>query len=402
MKLKTFFSITACGLSLTMPVPAEFEHAPPPPGDECLTNRFGRSWSAPIEKGWLVVRGEYIDAPYVVEQRGYKIFVNGVMTARVDPRIVLPLPDPPPVTEDPGIPKDITRDSSLGSAMCHPTVREKWRYWAHLGLQGEELIKTQLVYFASLPCVARVEDTKQLGLGDRRKILLWNHKGESEVMMIAMSPLPPPKKYTDEECYGEIMSLRGSIEQDMRDGDLKFGGYGGIVAGKGRVEANQHWMNVFKTLASDDTPSNRVARLKELGFLPHFKTVETCANIFPVTGFKATDNLWKRLSNDESWKTNGMAKLVALTNDWQTIPPAFKRPAIPVASITKTGVGKTAIGEEPASSSSASSSKNPETPIPSPGQESNSANSSRTTILIIAIAVGLAAIIGGVMVFRKQ
>ncbi|MFO7871562.1 MAG: hypothetical protein R6V03_09050 [Kiritimatiellia bacterium] len=92
---------------------AAYQHAPPPAGDPCLTNRFGRSWSDPIYTGYLLVDGRYIDAPYVVEQRGYKIMVNGVQVERVDPRCVLPSPPPEPVTEDPGMPQDLTKDSPL-------------------------------------------------------------------------------------------------------------------------------------------------------------------------------------------------------------------------------------------------------------------------------------------------
>jgi len=49
---------------------AGWEHSAPPAGDEFLTNRFGRTWSEPIYRGFLIMDGQYIDAPYVVEQRG--------------------------------------------------------------------------------------------------------------------------------------------------------------------------------------------------------------------------------------------------------------------------------------------------------------------------------------------
>ncbi len=87
--------------------------------DPYATNWFGCSFSEPIYSGYVFVKGKYIDAPYVVEQRGFALFINGVFIENsVNPRLVYPDPPKAPVTEDPGFPADLTATNGVIEAMC--------------------------------------------------------------------------------------------------------------------------------------------------------------------------------------------------------------------------------------------------------------------------------------------
>ena len=335
-------------------VAVEFKHAAPPPSDPCLTNRFGRSWSKPISTGYLVVRGRYIDAPYVVEQRGYKIFVNNVRTARLDPRLVLPLPEPPPVTEDPGMPQDLTRDSTLGHALMHPVTIAKWRYWYHIGLYGQKRIKAEWQFFSSLPCIAKVEDTKQPGIGNTRKLRLWDHQGKSMDLPVPLAPRPPRRKFTDKELYGMIMGKRGYVEKELRLRHLVFAKNAGIVYVGGYPSPTDEWQRIFAAFTRDVSPKKRLAELKALGFILPHKNLESAEHFFPVSNFHASNQLWRRLKGDDSWKDDANRMLYALTNGRQRIPPRFQRePAkLPSPAQTKESISNesarpltTALGE---------------------------------------------------------
>ena len=237
-----------------LPVWAGWEHATPPPGDECLTNRLGRLWGKPIDTGYLIVDGKYIDAPYIVEQRGYKVFVNGVQVDRLDPRSVLPLPPPAPVTEDPGMPDDLTRDSSLGQAIMDSTVVEKWRYWMHINLYGEERVRAEIEYLSSLPCIARVEDTKRQGLGRHtRQLRLWDHKGRTLELPVPLAPSPPRVMPKDESLYGLVQKTRKRTERMLKDDWVIFVRRGRVVAESGQPNRDRmgRWQDIFQAMAGD-------------------------------------------------------------------------------------------------------------------------------------------------------
>src|SRR3989339_59858 len=113
--------------------PPGWEHADPPPGDEFLTNRFGRSWSEPISNSFVIAEGKFIDGPHVVEQRGYAIFVNGArITDGYDIRYILPLPEPEPVTKDPGTPTNVMKDTSIWKFSLDKQYDDKKSYWSYL------------------------------------------------------------------------------------------------------------------------------------------------------------------------------------------------------------------------------------------------------------------------------
>ena len=336
--------------ALAVRSPAEWEHAPPPPGDEFLTNRFGRTWGEPIYNGYLLVDGQYIDAPYVVEQRGYVVFANGVRVENgVDVRLVLPMPEPPPVTEDPGLPSDLTRDSTLGQATMHPTYNRKLRYWDHLGLRGEERIRAEIEYLLSLPCVATVErDPEQLEPRGQ-DLFLRDHKGNKMNMKIMTAPRAPRMLPPEESLHEFVVITRSRLEDSLRRGVMIIANGESIGTQGYDVEPNEKWRGIFATFAADMTPEEKTVRLQALGLLDRGEGLRIAQTFFPLSNFRASPQLAKRLAGDESWKAEGAEMVRKLTNGWQRIEPAFRRapppappkPAPPAPEIPKPAVVST-------------------------------------------------------------
>ncbi len=312
-----------CALALSSP--AEWEHAPPPPGDEFLTNRLGRTWGEPIYNGYLLVDGQYIDAPYVVEQRGYVVFANGVRVENgVDVRTVLPMPEPPPVTEDPGPPTALTRETPLGYVFLDPVYRNKKRYWDHIGLSGEERVRVHMDYLSQMPCIAKVADTGQSGPGGQI-ITVYGHDGESMDMRIMTAPRAPRVLAPDESLHEFVVITRSRLENDLRRGEFIVASGRTILCLSGIVTPDERWRGIFETFAADMSPEEKTARLRALGLLSRGEGLSIAQGFYPLSNFRASPQLAKRLAGDESWRAEGAEMVRKLTNGWQRIEPAFRR-----------------------------------------------------------------------------
>ena len=336
-----------CALALSSP--AEWEHAPPPPGDEFLTNRLGRTWGEPIYNGYLLVDGQYIDAPYVVEQRGYVVFANGVRVENhVDVRTVLPMPEPPPVTEDPGPPTALTRESTVWQMTLDPIYEKKRRYWDHIGLSGEERVRVHMDYLSQMPCIARVADTGQSGPRGQL-ITVYGHDGESMDMRIMTAPRAPRLLPPDESLVSSVLETQSSLEDSLRKGYLVVASGRTILTLSGIVAPDERWRGIFATFASDMTPEEKAERLRAFGLLSRGEGWHIARRFYPLSNFRASPQLAKRLAGDESWKAEGAEMVRKLTNGWQRIEPAFRRapppeppkPAPPAPEIPKPAVVST-------------------------------------------------------------
>ena len=333
MKLKYTLTMLFFTISLTT-ITLAYPHAEPPRGDPSLTNRFGRSWSEPIYTGYLIVDGQYIEAPYIVEQRGYRTMVNGIQVGTRDQRSVLPLPPPPAVTEDPGIPNDLTENSTLGEALRHPVTVAKRRYWDYIDLKGQERLNLEKAYFSSLPCVARVDDTGQPGVFDSRRVVLYDHTGDNTLCMFRLSPTPPKVQLSDEVLYKYSRDGRRYTENSLRGRMFVFAGNGTVGAMHPPGNSSLRWQNIFETMAGDLSPAEKLRKLKHLGLVSKNKSLKTAESFYPVTYFQPTAQLWQRLKNDDSWKESAEERLYALTNGWKNIEPAFLRTNIVVVANT--------------------------------------------------------------------
>ena len=45
--------------------------------EDLMVERFGMSRAEPVYTGYVFINGRYLDAPYIVEQRGVGLFING-------------------------------------------------------------------------------------------------------------------------------------------------------------------------------------------------------------------------------------------------------------------------------------------------------------------------------------
>ena len=310
-----FLGIAASALS------AYREYAEPPPGDPCLTNRFGRSWSDPIFKGFLVADGEYVDAPYVVEQRGYKVFVNNVQVERVNPLCVLPRPFTP-LAEDPGMPTDLTRSSSLAEMTMHPILLRKNRHWDHLGLRGAERIRRQIDYFKAMPNVADAVETDPMC--GNTMLTLTDHRGNSLGIMIQTEPYVA-KPIPERELHEIAVQFRRSVAGTLRSGALLTAGNGCVSRTCSGPDGTSRWRKYFEVLSGNLSPEEKLVHLKTMDFAADYDTVATVRRFYSLDGFKPTPQLWKRLDGDETWKEGADRILYNLTNGWLHIEPKFMR-----------------------------------------------------------------------------
>lgn len=322
-----------------------FAHADPPADDPYLAGKLGFSWSDPIYAGYLIVRGQYIDAPYVVEQRGYGIFVNGVFVENaIDLRMLFPIPEPPPVTEDPGVPAGITRETSIGDALSDPMIGKKHDYWSNKQIWGQDRAKVALEYYAKLPCISKVEQVSP------RDIRITDQFGHSVDVEIPQGPPPPDPNPSHEEQYKLCMLAAKRSIGTLKSGQLAFVGNGGYVAILGYPDATSEWREKFNVMAGDMSPEEKTKRLREFDFLGPRETLST----FPLS-FRPTPQLWKRLSGDWSWTNDAPARIHALTNGWRVIPP--KLGVVPFAKTNAPSVMKSIV----ATNASAPAAKMPPT-----------------------------------------
>ncbi len=111
---------------------------------------FGTTIGEPIDSGFVFYDGRYIDAPYIVAQKGLGIFINDVM---IRPPIEWPQPDLTQDT-DPELPKGITLDSTEKDIGEHSS--KKYRYFLQ-HYPKEEAVQKMVEYYRSLPCIREVK-----------------------------------------------------------------------------------------------------------------------------------------------------------------------------------------------------------------------------------------------------
>ncbi len=322
--LSSFFFICTAVFSLAQSPAHPYRHADPPLDDPHLIERFGRSWSEPITNGYLIVGNTYIDAPYIVEQRGYMIFVNNVQVAYgTDPRDVLPLPPDPVVTEDPGVPTNLTVASSAVDALVHAVTQRKMEYWWSVPLKGQAYTDAFKAYMLALPCVVSVDPMPEDGPVTYR---ITDHAGEYVIVELALGKPPPRKAPSDEVNLERVRQCWSSYANALR-ADLCVRSHGiGYPATTLRVGVQRSWQELFHLLEGAGTALNKANSILKLGlFQRTADPVRTLDGFLPLDEFHATDQIHQRARGDHSW-TNGVpAYLASMTNGWQPIPPAWER-----------------------------------------------------------------------------
>jgi hypothetical protein len=374
--------------------PPQWGFSEPPVGDEFLTNRFGRTWSEPIYSGYLVVDDHYVDAPYVVEQRGFVIMVNGErVDDAVDIRMVLPPPEPEPVTIEPGpIPAEFTHDTSLYQVLEHPFDLKYRLYWDYLGMQGQGRIDACVRYYRSLPCISNVVDTGKSDIRGTRVLQITDNRGLSLKCFIG---LEPNKKIVHEDkglYLADVQSAFANRQMSFRNNRyLRIRNAGVLVNGPApETDELAQWYAGCKTLAAVElTATQRFERLQFLHMIGKDESMRSCDMIYPLYGFHTSSQLWQRLSGDMSWTNDAPARLLALTNGWQQIPPAFMRTqvvtvaTVPGASTRDDGTG--AVGR---ATTRIGPSAGLDSAAPGSGQTTSDARPGNAKLLLVLALVG--------------
>jgi hypothetical protein len=259
------------------------------------------------------------------------VFVNNVQACYgAELRLVLPLPPPEPVLENPGMPSDLTEDSSVYDAMRHDVTKRKIRYWKAQNLQREELADAFREYMESLPCIERVGPYSRSGMeghfgihdihGYMAGIMLWNEPGSHR-------PKQPP--LTDRELRGAVLQRMRQYELALK-ADLSVRSNGaGPPATSLRVGVQRSWQEGFRVLQGIGTPLEKANRIFDLGLFQRTDTpVQTLDGFLPLDEFHASDQIHQRACGDQSWTNGAPAYLASITNGWQRIRPPWERETV--------------------------------------------------------------------------
>ena len=169
-----------------------------------------------VDSGFLFYDGKYIEAPYRVENRDLAVFINGLQ--------ITPYPWIRPslsVTEDPGRPPGVTRETSLDDLYKikwqgrMPCTSAKFLYlW---GKYGEEKAQRRMItYYRSLSCIKKA--TRVYGDG----VKLTDYKGNSLVAELSIPGRllqPPP---TEEELQKQVDATAAFYKELLQQGDCYF------------------------------------------------------------------------------------------------------------------------------------------------------------------------------------
>jgi hypothetical protein len=209
----------------------------------------------------------------------------------------------------------------------NPTYRAKQEYWNDKGFYGQARFQADMDLLRSFPCVSNVVDLKTKDFCGS-EVQIYDNQGNSMLVSLTTAPRKPMRTATDPEMYGHITRTLGGRAGDLNRGTIFRVINGTQPGGSGRVEEDWQtnlWTVVFKALADDSaSQSQKVVRLRETGMFRQDEDFEL-VRMLPMSNFVATAQLWQRLSGDTSWTNDAPARLLALTNGWQRIPPAFMR-----------------------------------------------------------------------------
>ncbi len=266
----------------------------PDPNDPYAVSTFGITKGEPITNGFLFVNGRYVDSPYVVEERGYAIFVNGIYVKKaVSDKVVYPSP---PVTEDPGLPKDLSRTNRVQDAFPHPVVNAKYEY-LRAQYEGKELIQNLIDYYKSLPSVAKIERDPEAGIGSVVGYRLYGFDGSSMLMTVDPAYKPPTSPHSKERIQECIKQEREIMEKRLKLNRVVFYGDRSIEGHMSLSSLGGPDFEVISILRSNMNVEEKVAALRKLDFLGHDESVDNALNSHKdlLTNFQASPQLEVRL-----------------------------------------------------------------------------------------------------------
>lgn len=291
----------SCALALGAwgPVGAETHPgAPPQPGPDAVQTgdaagkgeeqailELGITEGQPVDEGFVFLEGRYIEAPYRVDQRGGSLFINGVFLRKC---AGWPLRWFKPVTEDPGVPNGLTRDSNMDDMRIPGNPPDSWdarKYrWLKANYTLDEARRLYIEYLQTLPFVKSVRPVAS-GL-----ILVEHFNGKIFHTTDLIKVRTPPTK---DQIVQSIEQSRRYLEKELAKGVCFFFFAKGPEISCGRDGAARNLGLMAEILRSERPKEEKATLLRRMGLLPpgDFRGLDQF-----LTNFQVSDQLDKRLA----------------------------------------------------------------------------------------------------------
>ena len=254
-------------------------------GEEQAILELGITEGKPVDDGFVFLEGRYIEAPYRVDQRGGSLFVNGVFLRKC---AGWPLRWFKPVTEDPGVPDGLTRDSNLDDMRIPGDPPDSWaarKYrWLKATYTLDEARRLYIEYLQTLPFVKAVRPVAP------GQILLEQYNGKIVRMSDSMGNRPPPTK---DQIVQSIEQSRRYLEEELAKGVCFFFFANGPEISCGRDGAARNLGLMAEILRSERPKEEKAALLRRMGLLPpgDFRGLDQF-----LTNFQTSDQLDRRIT----------------------------------------------------------------------------------------------------------
>jgi hypothetical protein len=245
---------------------------------------LGVTEGQPIDSGFVFLDGRYIEAPYKVSRRGGSVFINETLIRKCSE---WPVPWFKEVTEDPGLPAGLTRNSTFEDLRIPGKPPDNWAArkcrWLLAHYPPEEARSRFIEYILQLPFVKKVESRGP------EEVLVELHNGRTVDMDLTVRDLTPPTK---EQVVREIDRIRKDLQGRLAKGDCYFFFTKGpeISCGKGKAARDLGLM--AEILRSGTAKEEKATLLRRMGLLPpgDFGSLDQF-----LTRFQASDQLDKRI-----------------------------------------------------------------------------------------------------------
>ncbi len=185
-------------------------------GEDKQLKNLGSTFSKPINSGFTFIKGKYINSPYIISRQGLKICINGT---KVYEWTQWPLP-PKSVDKDPGIPKELTKDSKLDDVLLNNTIDKKFRY-LHGHFPEDIAMRKMVEFYEKLPCMKKVTTEKR---GNFRFVTIYLKNGDKED--IDLSGYTPESVSSGDIREKDVIDIleetKQEYEQQLKEGECLF------------------------------------------------------------------------------------------------------------------------------------------------------------------------------------
>jgi hypothetical protein len=228
--------------------------------------------------------GRYIEAPYRVSRRGVGLFINEIRLRDLGKWPPLKVDE---VTEDPGVPTGLTKNSKFDD-LSIPGTPDAWHSrkfrWLMKQYAPDEARERFIEYVQSLPFVKKVEP-----LG-HQMVMVEYYSGGKVGLNLTRSNYTPPTK---DQLVKGMESSRSYLEGELAKGVCFFFFTKGPEISCSGGKAARELGLIAEILRSARPKEEKALLLQRLGLLPGaaFGSLEKF-----LTSFQASDQLDRRIT----------------------------------------------------------------------------------------------------------